>query len=412
MFNLSSHSKKFLAIGSVPVIAISTLALYNANAEEASGAVTEEKVKADIKPPLTKDDIDEEQMRLAQVIHKRITDYQAIKNKTNANKPQPFAPYTEKLNSGATFEMLPVKEGSFTWKGKEEGDTLEVSLSPFWMGKAEVTWDAYDPFMNDEIPRQKDGQVLEFARAQITNDLDFLARPTPPYHPMTFGMPRDGHPAIGMTQHAANKFCQWISYQTGHFYRLPTEAEWEYACRAGSKSNFAWGDKPELAEQYAWFGGDAGSHYQKPGQKKPNTWGLVDMHGNALEWTLDQYVPNRRAYFGKDTVHNPWIKATNPYPHVAKGGHWKLNLEDISAASRIPSDPEWKKLDPQEPKSLWYFTNVQMLGFRIVRPKEIPTPEEMYHYWNSGVAEDGDTATYYSDQRAESKTHYEKEKKE
>ncbi|MFT5906475.1 MAG: sulfatase activating formylglycine-generating enzyme [Cryomorphaceae bacterium] len=411
MFNLSKNSKKLLTIGAAPIIAVSALAIYSANADPAKDAPIEEKAKSDIKPPLTKDDLDEEQMRLAQVIHKRIMDYQEIKNKTNANKPQAFAAYEDKLISGEKFEMLPVKGGSFTWKGTEEGDTLEVTLSPFWMGKTEVTWDAYDPFMNDEIPRQKDGQVLEFAREQITTDLDFISRPTPPYHPMTFGMGRDGHPAIGMTQHAANKFCQWISYQTGHFYRLPTEAEWEYACRAGSKTDYSWGDKTDKAEQYAWFGGEAASHYQKPGQKKPNAWGLVDMHGNALEWTLDQYVPNRRAYFGKEKVLNPWVKATNPYPHVAKGGHWKLPLKEVSAAARIPSDPEWKKLDPQEPKSLWYFTNVQMLGLRLVRPKEIPTPEEMYHYWNSGVAEDGDTATYYTDQRAESKTHDIKKKK-
>jgi formylglycine-generating enzyme required for sulfatase activity len=385
---------------------------FNASADETDKAANNEKVKADVKPPLTKDDIDEEQMRLAIILHKRITDYQAIKNKTHDNQPQPFAAYGEKLDSGAKFEMLPVKGGSFTWKGEKEGDSLEVTLSPFWMGKSEVTWDEYDPFMNaTAIPRQKDGTVLDFARDAITNDIDFVARPTTPYHPMTFGMAREGHPAISMTQHAANKYCQWISFQTGHFYRLPTEAEWEYASRAGSQTKYPWGDSAADAEQYAWYGGDAASQYQAPGKKKPNAWGFVDMQGNALEWTLDQYVPDRKAYFGKDHVHNPWIKATKPYPHVTKGGHWKAPLEEISPASRVPSDPKWKMVDPQEPKSLWYFTNVQNIGFRIVRPKKIPTVEEMYHYWNSGVAEDGEMAAYYSDQRAESKIHEAQPKK-
>jgi formylglycine-generating enzyme required for sulfatase activity len=389
MFHLSSNSKRFLALSSAPVIAISALVIFNTGADADTSAETE--AKSDVKPPLAKDDLDEEQMRLATVIHKRITDYQAIKNKTHDNKPQPFAAYNEKLNSGAKFEMLPVKAGSFTWQGEKEGDTLEVTLSPFWMGKSEVTWDEYDPFMNATgIPRQKDGSVLDFAREAITNDIDFIARPTPPYHPMTFGMQRDGYPAISMTQHAANKYCQWISYQTGHFYRLPTEAEWEYACRAGSKTKYPWGDKAEDADQYAWLGGDAASQYQKPGLKKPNAWGFVDMHGNALEWTLDQYVADRHAYFGKDKVHNPWIKATKPYPHVVKGSHWKQKLEDITADKRIPSAPEWKNLDPQEPRSLWYFTSVQWIGMRLVRPEKIPTAEEMYHYWNSGVAADGD----------------------
>jgi|TARA_B110000908_G_scaffold36947_1_gene44324 formylglycine-generating enzyme required for sulfatase activity len=390
MFKLSSNSKRFLGCGFVPVIAISVLTLSNSNAEPAADAPAKGEVKSDIKPPLAKEELEEEQLRLATVIHKRITDYQAIKNKTHDNQPQPFAAYQEKLISGAQFEMLPVKAGSFTWKGNKEGDSLEVTLSPFWMGKAEVTWDEYDPFMNNEIPRQKDGSVVDFARAQITNDIDFLARPTPPYHPMTFGMPREGHPAISMTQHAANKYCQWISYQTGHFYRLPTEAEWEYACRAGSKTKYTWGDNPEEAEQYAWFGGDAASQYHAPGKKKPNAWGFVDMHGNAQEWTLDQYVPDRRAYFGKDKVHNPWIKATKSYPHVTKGGYWKQPLEEITADKRIPSEPEWKILDPQEPRSLWYFTSVQWIGMRLVRPEKIPTAEEMYHYWNSGVATDAE----------------------
>ncbi len=370
------------------------MAHFAGHAQPPTPAASKESTVADVKPPLSNEALDEEQMRLARVIHKRITDYQDIKNQTNAQKPQPFAAYQEKLNSGAIFEMLPVKGGSFTWKGEKEGDTLEVTLSPFWMGKTEVTWDEYDPFMYDEIPREKDGQVVDFAREQINNDIDFISRPTDPYHPMTFGMGRQGFPAISMTQHAANKYCQWISYQTGHFYRLPTEAEWEYACRAGSTTKHPWGDKADDANQYAYFGGDEASHYQKPGLKKPNAWGFLDMQGNAIEWTLDQYVPDRRAYFGKEKVLDPWIKATKPYPHVTKGGHWKLALEGLAPEKSLASQPEWKMIDPQNPKSLWYLTNITFVGMRIVRPEKIPSAEEMYHYWNSGVAADGDFAVY------------------
>ena len=357
------------------------------------GALCVESVKAaqplaDIKPALATGDFDEEQMRLAQVIHKRVIDYQQIKNKTHNGQEQAFAAYKETLKTGVPFDMLPVKAGSFTWQGEQEGDTLEVTLSAFWMGKTEVTWEEYEPFMLSEVPRQKDGQVLDFMREHIKNDIDFIARPTPPYHPMTYGMARDGHPAISMTQHAANKYCQWLSYQTGHFYRLPTEAEWEYACRAGSKTKFSWGDDPADVAKYAWVGGDAASYYQKPAQKMPNAWGFYDMHGNVLEWTLDQYVPNRQAYFAKQKVVNPWVKATKPYPHVAKGGHWKQSLDEVLASARHQSDAKWKESDPQEPKSQWYHTNTPWLGLRLVRPTEIPTAEEMYHYWNSGVAEE------------------------
>ncbi len=369
-------------------IALTALSLSNVFAEVAG------EVKADIKPVLENDDLDEEQLRLAQIIHKRIVDYQAIKNKTNDNKDSLFRVYTDTTKTGAKFEMLPVKAGSFIWKGEKEKDSLEVTLSSYWMGKAEVTWEEFEPFMLSEIPRQKNGQVLDFMREQIKNDLDFIARPTPPYHPMTYGMQRDGHPAISMTQNSANRYCQWLSYQTGHFYRLPTEAEWEYACRAGSKTKYSWGDDPSEAKDHAWFGGDGGSHYQKPGQKKANAWGFHDMYGNVLEWTLDQYVPNRQTYFGKERVTNPWIKATKPYPHVTKGGHWKQQLSYLAASKRHPSAPEWKKTDPQDPKSQWYLSDAPWLGFRIVRPVKIPTAEEMYHYWNSGVAEDDEFAVY------------------
>ena len=353
-----------------------------------SHAETSKEAPMDVKPALTKDNFDEEQMRLAKVIHKRIVDYHQIKLKTNNATKLPFDAYKETLKTGVQFDMIPVKGGTFTWKGEEKGDELEVTLSPFWMGKTEVTWEEYEPFMISEIPRQKDGQVLDFMREQIKNDIDILSRPTPPYHPMTFGMARAGHPAICMTQHAANKYCQWLSYQTGHFYRLPTEAEWEYACRAGSDKKYSWGDDPAEAGKYAWLGGDAGSHYQKPAQKKPNSWGLYDMHGNVLEWTLDQHVANRRTYFGKAKVFNPWIKAAKPYPHVTKGGHWKQQANDITSASRHPSSVDWKMIDPQDPKSLWYHTSAPFLGMRVVRPAKIPTAEEMYHYWNSGVEED------------------------
>ena len=139
---------------------------------------------------------------------------------------------------------------------------------------------------------------------------------------------------------------------------------------------------------YAWFGGDAAAHYNKPGSKKQNAWGLHDMHGNLSEWTLDQYVGNRKEHFGKKRVMNPWIRVTKPYPHVCKGGHWQSKLEETASAARGQSKPEWKAIDPQDPKSVWYHTDAKQMGFRVVRPTSVPTVEEMYQYWNSGVEYD------------------------
>lgn len=344
----------------------------------------------DIKPALNtvaEDAIDEEQMRLAKVIHAKLVE-------THQKGNDSFKAYHEKTTSGVEVQMQPIKARPFVWTGAEKDDVLKVTLDDFWMATTETSWAAYDVFYNTELRREKDGSVDQFVRPSIKDDLVLLARPTPQYYPVTWGMPKQGYSAVGVTHHAANKFCQWLSYQTGHFYRLPTEAEWEYACRAGSDKKYSWGDDAGLAANFSWFGFEEGTHYHKPGQKKANDFGLFDMHGNVLELTLDGYVENRQKHFAKKQVHNPWVKANKPYPHVTKGGHWKQPLEKIISSARIPTDPKWKQTDPQGPKSIWAFSDAPFLGFRIVRPVKIPSAEELYHYWNSGTENDGEMAAY------------------
>jgi formylglycine-generating enzyme required for sulfatase activity len=250
----------------------------------------------------------------------------------------------------------------------DEQPTHTVTIDPFWMQAHEVTWDEYRLFMF----ANQAGETVNKDSA-----VDAVSRPTHPYVEMSFGMGINGFPAISMTQHAANKYAEWLSAKTGEFYRLPTEAEWEYACRAGTTTPVA------PLKDYAWFRENSGEKYQKVATKKPNAWGLYDMLGNVMEWTLDAYAP----YTG-DAVTEPWVKETKPYPTSVRGGSWADPAGDLRCSARVASDPSWKEQDPQLPKSIWYETDAQWLGFRLVRPVKLPTAEEMYRYWNNGVEHD------------------------
>jgi formylglycine-generating enzyme required for sulfatase activity len=285
-------------------------------------------------------------------------------------------------NTTVSIGMAPVAAGEFLMgsagsSGKpDERPQHQVQLDAFWMQTHEVTWDAYLLFMfADQAKEREHPDAL----------VDGLSRPTAPHLEMSFGRGNNGFPAISMTQHAANKFAEWLSAKTGEYYRLPTEAEWEYACRAGTATGIGAG---QLAD-YAWFAknsavpGFAGGTYHTIGTKKANAWGLYDMLGNVMEWTLDQYAPYTAA-----PAKNPWVASTAPYPHAVRGGSWHDDAPSVGCTVRVPSDPSWKRQDPQLPKSVWYMTDAQWLGFRLVRPATLPSVEEMYRAWNNGVALD------------------------
>jgi formylglycine-generating enzyme required for sulfatase activity len=198
---------------------------------------------------------------------------------------------------------------------------------------------------------------------------------------MTFGMGKRGYPAICMTQHAARTFCRWLSAKTGRFYRLPTEAEWEYACRAGTTTAYSFGDDPEQLDDYAWYEANSEGAYQRVGKKRPNPWGLHDMHGNVAEWVLDQYT--EEGYEPSDeTLVDPLVIPMTLYPRTVRGGSWDQFADECRSAARDGSDEEWIAQDPQNPVSIWYLTDALHVGFRIVRPLHPPTPEEDAAKWD------------------------------
>ena len=298
-------------------------------------------------------------------------------------------PFEDEIpGTGVKFEMLPIPSGEFVMgspdgesgRKESEGPQHKVKISPFWMARTETTWNAYTLFIYEE--EEKMVMKIRGYKPKLNAVSDAVARPTTPYVEMSFGMGTENSPAISMTQHGASTYCKWLTAKTGHYYRLPTEAEWEYACRAGTTTAYSFGDDPSMLDNYAWHDGNSNFKYHKVGTKEPNPWGLHDMHGNVSEWTLDQYVPDSYATF-KDTASNPFEYGKELYPRVVRGGSWMDKPEGLRSAVRIASSSDWKEQDPQLPKSIWYHTETQFLGFRVIRPLVIPSAEDMHKYWTT-----------------------------
>ncbi|MFT3950348.1 MAG: SUMF1/EgtB/PvdO family nonheme iron enzyme [Agriterribacter sp.] len=294
------------------------------------------------------------------------------------NNQQEFKPYSEKV-PGTQFEikMVPVQGGSFSMgssdtdksKKADETPSRKVTIEPLWMGAYEITHDIFDVFFRDE-------------GTPVGSEVDAVTRPTPQYIDLSWGMGKTGgFPVNSMSQDAALMFCRWLYKKTGVFYRLPSEAEWEYACRAGSTTVYPFGDDPKELGRYAWFKGNSKNKYQKVGQKEPNAWGLYDMLGNVSEWALDQYDEK---YFEKigDDAKEPVIPPGTRYPRSVRGGSYLDAPENLRSASRQHSEPSWNKRDPQIPRSRWWLTDAMFVGFRIVRPQQQPTAEEANAFYD------------------------------
>jgi formylglycine-generating enzyme required for sulfatase activity len=296
-------------------------------------------------------------------------------------------------NTSLSFSMEAIPGGMFLMGSEisahaDEKPSHKVEISPFWMSTYEITWDLFEAFLYrdyEQAKRISTGAVVD--ESADPSGVDAITRPTKPYLDMTFGMGKLGQPAVAMTQYNAIQFCKWLYVRTGVFYRLPTEAEWEYACRAGSDTEYYFGNDASLLNEYAWYAGNSEDKTHKVGQKKPNAFGLYDMMGNVAEWTYDQYVGDYKQWQGK-VAKDPVVVPTELYPHVVRGGSFVSEVDDLRSAARDVSDPVWKQLDPQVPKSNWWFPEAPFVGMRVVRPVTAPPLEEIMAYYNQEPIED------------------------
>ena len=284
-----------------------------------------------------------------------------------------FKEYQQTIpGSTLQFKMVPINGGSFLMGSSEkeknheadEGPQRNVSISPFWMAALEVSRDEFDVFSKDETTSQN-------------STVDAITRPSPQYIDFSLGMGKEGgYPVNSLSQYAALMYCRWLYNKTGIFYRLPTEAEWEYACRAGTNTIYYFGNDEKDLDKYAWYKSNSDNKFQKAGQKLPNAWGLYDMLGNVCEWTLDHYdekVMEKMA----DKITDPFAVPNKArYPKALRGGSFADDATQLRCANRFKSDPSWNRRDPQIPKSKWWLTEAGFVGFRIMRPKQQPTKEQ------------------------------------
>jgi len=294
-------------------------------------------------------------------------------------KVDAFEDFTELIpGSAVSFDMVALPGGRVTLGSPSSEDFRRddetqrtVEVAPFWIARTEVTWDEYEAFYAQTAAegRSSDTRLV----ASIADDVDAITGATPPWGAPDQGWGRGKRPAITMTHHAAEVYCQWLSVVTGRTYRLPTEAEWEYACRGGTTGAYFFeGDPDDFAESGFWngiFGADeepirsyvifaanSDGRTGLPSDVKPNPFGLLNMAGNVREFCSDEYLSG-----GSEE------DSSDGREYIVRGGSFKSDAEDVRCAARDHTRSEaWLMTDPQMPKSVWWYSDCIDVGFRVV----------------------------------------------
>ena len=292
--------------------------------------------------------------------------------------------------------MIAVPGGSFNMGSPEsepfhrpdESPQRQVEVSSFFMGEIEVTWDQFWAFYAETMSEGRTPPAVVYAN-NSREDVDAVSGPTPP-----FGLPDQGwgmgnRPAITMTHYSAETFCQWLSLKTGKKYRLPTEAEWEYAARGGTSTPYFFEGSPnDYTNEGFWnglFGADttfinryvvyinnSKNRSQEPDKVQANPFGLKNMLGNVMEYCSDWYSENAYSQL-LDGIKDP-KGPENGEERVVRGGTYASDAAELRSAARSHTHhDDWLRTDPQNPKSIWWYSDIRSIGFRVV----CEVPEEI-----------------------------------
>lgn len=291
--------------------------------------------------------------------------------------PNTAISFNMKAIPGGTFEIGSPEDEQF--RDPDEGPQKQVQLSPFFMAEVEVTWDEFLAFYSATAA---EGRSTDTEGSRTEADVDAISGPTPPYGQPDQNWGLGDRPAITMSFHAAQTYCKWLSQVTGKTYRLPTEAEWEYAARGGTQTPFFFEGRPkdfaekgffgslfgstsDVIDNYVIYDGNSEAKTEEPDVVEPNPYGLKHMLGNALEYCSDWYAEDAYEQLSDGAV-NPKGPASGE-EHVARGGSFKSPVGDVRSAARdYTKTEEWLKTDPQMPKSIWWLSDANHISFRVV----------------------------------------------
>jgi formylglycine-generating enzyme required for sulfatase activity len=302
-----------------------------------------------------------------------------------------FKNYTEHIpGTTVSFDMIAIPGGSFKmgshakeqFRKDDEGPVRDVTVGRFFMSKVQVTWDEYWSY---HIETSSEGRIppeIMRERNRNASSVDAISGPTPPFGVPSQGWGEGSRPAITMSHYSAEIYCKWLSMKTGKKYRLPTEAEWEYAARGGTETPYFFSGNPKKFSSQGWwnrmFGPDtavinrfaiyvlnSGMKTSEPSRVHENPFGLKNMLGNVLEYCSDWYAPNAYSMTGV-SVSNP-AGPEEGSEYVVRGGNYTSDAADLRVAARFSTQTdEWLKTDPQQPKSIWWLTDIKGIGFRLV----------------------------------------------